>query len=110
MATRIMSPQFAKGIFRVVGKLPPGFLKVECLRHAEPLSDANAYDMRDDLWIDEVPLDMVPMAKRLPNSLHLVTVRDRTVVTNVSVASPFGCGQGRDCASVSYRTSLPQPA
>ena len=86
-----MSPHFAKGIFRVVGNLRPGFLKVEGLGHADPLPEPadpsiRVYDMRDDLWIDEVPLDMVPMPKRLPNSLLLVTVRDRTIVVDVSAA------------------------
>jgi hypothetical protein len=84
-----MSPHFAEGVFRVIGHLRPGFLKVECVRHADhlpPPTDptVRVYDMRDDLWIDEVPLDMVPIAKRLPNSLLLVTVRDAKIVTNVS--------------------------
>ena len=86
-----MSSHFAKGIFRVVGNLRPGFLKVEHVRHLEPLPQSAdpsvpVYDMRDDLWIDEVPLDMVPMPNRLPNSLLLVTVKDATIVTAVAAA------------------------
>jgi len=39
--------------------------------------------IRDDLWIDRVPVAMVAIKDRIPNTLLRVTVRDRTEVINV---------------------------
>jgi hypothetical protein len=84
-------PHFARGIFRIVGNLRPGFLAVEYVSHADPPPPSTdpsirVIDLRDDLWIDEVPLDMVPLRARTPNSRLIVTVRDRRTVVNVSNA------------------------
>ena len=69
----------AEGIFRVVGNLTPGFLKVEYVRHCEPTPEG-FISIRDDLWIDQVPLGLVAFSDRMPNTLLRVTVQDRCEV------------------------------
>lgn len=74
-----------QGVFQVVGHLVEGWLTVEYVRHCEilaatqPLGDRVVY-IRDDLWIDRVPVSLVAIEDRMPNTLLRITVRDRTEV------------------------------
>jgi hypothetical protein len=79
----------AQGVFRVVGHLIEGWLTVEYVRHCDelpvvtpPPGDRVIY-IRDDLWIDRVPIEMVAIEDRTPNTLLRVTVRERTEVIHV---------------------------
>jgi hypothetical protein len=79
----------AQGVFRVLGHLAEGWLTVEYVRHCEelpamtPPPGGRVITIRDDLWIDRVPVAMVAIKDRIPNTLLRVTVRDRTEVINV---------------------------
>jgi hypothetical protein len=83
----------ARGIFRVVGLLVEGTLSVEYVRHCDlpresaPPLGGKTVRLLDDLWIDKVPLELVDINDRLPNTLLMVTVRDRTEVVKVEKAS-----------------------
>jgi hypothetical protein len=82
----------ARGIFRVVGQLVEGTLSVEYVRHCDlppesaPPSGGKTVRILDDLWIDKVPLELVDINDRLPNTLLRVTVRDRMQVLKVERA------------------------
>lgn len=79
----------AKGVFRVVGHLTEGWLTVEYVRHSDELPEVTpppgvrVIQIRDDLWIDRVPISLVAIEDRMPNTLLRVTVRDRTEVIHV---------------------------
>ena len=70
----------------------PFFAPIEYVRHCdlplEPAPSPGGKTIRilDDLWIDKVPLELVEMNDRLPNTLLRVTVRDRTEVVKVERA------------------------
>ena len=80
---------FAQGVFRVVGQLAEGWLTVEYVRHCDespavtPPPGGRVISIRDDLWIDRVPVEMVAIEDRMPNTLLRVTVRERTEVIHV---------------------------
>jgi hypothetical protein len=82
----------ARGIFRVVGQLSEGTLTVEYVEHCDlpplpaPLPGGKIFRILDDLWIDNVPLELVDFNDRLPNTLLRITVRDRTEVVKVERA------------------------
>ncbi|MDB6055815.1 MAG: hypothetical protein JWN25_3338, partial [Verrucomicrobiales bacterium] len=63
----------AQGIFRVVGHLVEDSLTVEYVRHCDELSAATpppggkSVSIRDDLWIDRVPVAMVAIQDRMPS-------------------------------------------
>ena len=71
----------AQSIYRVVGQLTPGFLKVELVRDGEPSSEGFV-SIRDS-WLDQVPLELVALSDRLPNTLLRVTVQNRYEVVHV---------------------------
>jgi hypothetical protein len=79
----------AQGVFRVVGHLVEGWLTVEYVRHCDELSavtpppGGRVISIRDDLWIDRVPVALVAIEDRIPNTLLRVTVRERTEVIHV---------------------------
>jgi hypothetical protein len=79
----------AQGVFRVVGHLVEGWLTVEYVRYCDaspavtPPPGGRVISIRDDLWIDRVPVAMVSIEDRIPNTLLRVTVRDRTEVIHV---------------------------
>ena len=79
----------AQGVFRVVGHHIEGWLAVEYMRHCDEQPELaesrpdKVVSIRDDLWIDSVPIGMVAIEDRLPNTLLRVTVRDRTEVVHV---------------------------
>jgi hypothetical protein len=83
----------AQGIYRVVGHLVEGWLTVElvgsCVEYPEvtPPPGGRVVSIRDDLWIDRVPVSLVQIDDRLPNTLLRVTVRDRTEVIYVERAN-----------------------
>lgn len=83
----------ARGIFRVVGHLYPGVLTVQYVRHCDlapkptPPPGGKVVRILDDLWVDKVPVELVDVSDRLPNTLLLVTVRDQTEVVKVERAS-----------------------
>jgi hypothetical protein len=87
-----MSADIAKGIFRVFGCVTPGYLKVEYVRHSEnPKVEKSAFPagsriihIRDDLWVSEVPIELVPPESRMPNSLIELTVRGATQIITVT--------------------------
>jgi hypothetical protein len=82
---RIMS-HVAQGVFRVVGHLTEGWLTVEYVLHCDelptvtPPPGGRVISIRDNLWIDRVPVEMVAIEDRLPNTLLRVTVRERSEV------------------------------
>ncbi len=82
----------ARGIFRVVGQLIEGTLTVEYVRHCDlpveppPPPGIKIIRILDDLWIDNVPLELVDINDRLPNTLLRVTVRNQTEVIKVERA------------------------
>ena len=82
----------ARGIFRVVGQLIEGTLTVEYVEHCDllplpaPPPGGKVIRILDDLWIDKVPLELVDMNDRLPNTLLRVTVRNQTEVLKVERA------------------------
>jgi hypothetical protein len=86
--SRIM-PHVAQGIFRVVGQLMEGWLTVDYVRHCVELPvatlspDTRVISIRDDLWIDQVPIGMVGIEDRMPNTLLKVTVIAKTEVIHV---------------------------
>jgi hypothetical protein len=79
----------AQGLFRVVGHLAEDWLTVEYVRHCDELPAATpppggrVISIRDDLWIDRVPVALVAIEDRIPNTLLRVTVRERTEVIHV---------------------------
>ena len=79
----------AQGVFRVVGHLTENWLNVEYVRHRielptiTPPPEGRLISIKDDLWIDRVPIEMVAIEDRMPNTLLRVTVRDRTEVIHV---------------------------
>lgn len=82
----------ARGIFRVVGQLTEGTLTVEYVEYCDlppeptPPPGGKVIRILDDLWINKVPLELVDMNDRLPNTLLRVTVRERTEVIKVERA------------------------
>ena len=82
----------AQGVFRVLGPLVEGTLTVEYVRHCgdppEPIPPAGGkiIGIRDDLWIDSIPVGLVDMNDRLPNTLLKVTVRNQREVVRVERA------------------------
>jgi len=88
-----MSAHIAKGIFRVFGCVSPGYLKLTYVRHVDedekciypqPKEIVRVITIRDDLWVDEVPIDLVPPESRMPNSLVELTVRNAREIIAVS--------------------------
>ena len=79
----------AQGVFRVVGHLAEGWLTVEYVRHCDeslavtPPEGGRVISIRDDLWIDRIPVALVAIEDRIPNTLLRVTVRDRIEVIRV---------------------------
>ena len=73
----------------MVGHLTDGWLTVEYVRHCDelpkvtPPPGGRVISIRDDLWIDRVPVDLVAIEDRMPNTLLRVTVRERTEVIHV---------------------------
>jgi hypothetical protein len=71
----------AKGVFRVVGQLHPGFLSVEYVRHCDdsprPTFPKDAKVIFDEPWVglDRIPIDQVAVPDRFPNTLLRVTVK-----------------------------------
>ena len=88
-----MNPEYAQGIYRVVGHLVEGWLTVELVRSLTewPKVDAplgcRVIEIHDDLWIDKVPVSLVEIGSRFPNTLLKVTVRNRTEVMHVERAN-----------------------
>jgi hypothetical protein len=82
-------PHLAQGVFRVVGHLIEGWLSVEYVRHCDELPESTPargqriISIRDDLWIDAVPVALVDIDDRLPNTLLRVTVKEQTEVVHV---------------------------
>jgi hypothetical protein len=70
--------------FRVLGSLRPGFLKVEALA---PPSKPRTFTILD-VWIDELPYELVPPACRMPNSEFWALVSDRETVIATSSGPP----------------------
>ena len=72
----------AKGVFRVVGNLVPGYLTVQYVRHCDdsPRFAVPARAIFDESWIgiDRIPLEMVTLPDRFPNTLLRVTVQSGT--------------------------------
>jgi len=79
----------ANGVYRVVGHLIDGWLTVEFVRRCDespevtPPPGGKVIALWDDLWIDRVPITMVAIEDRIPNTLLRVTVRERTEVIHV---------------------------
>jgi hypothetical protein len=88
-----MVDHIGKAVFRVVGCLSPGYLKLAYVRDPDGLLVTKKEDgsmiihIKDDVWIDEVPLELVPQQSRIPNSLITVSVRNRTQVVSVEPAN-----------------------
>jgi hypothetical protein len=84
-----MSDFTAQGIFRVVGHLVEGWLDVEYVKHCDecpevtPPPGGKVITIRDDLWVGQIPIELVDIDDRLPNTLLKVTVRNRTDVIHV---------------------------
>jgi hypothetical protein len=84
----------ARGIFQVVGQLVEGTLTVEYVEHCDlplertPPPGCKVIHILDNLWIDKIPIDLVDMNDRLPNTLLRVTVRNQTEVLKVERATP----------------------
>jgi hypothetical protein len=70
--------------FRVFGCLRPGFLKVEV---QAPPSEPGTIVLFD-IWIDELPHELVPEDCRMPNSEFWGLVSDRTTVVQTSSVDP----------------------
>jgi hypothetical protein len=87
-----MSQHIAEGIFRVVGHLVEGWLEVQYIRHCDELPTAippprgRVIDIRDDLWVTQIPISLVEVHDRLPNTLLKVAVRNRTEAIHVERA------------------------
>jgi hypothetical protein len=88
-----MPPELAQGIYRVVGHLVEGWLTVELVRsltewpEVKPPPGGTVISIHDDLWIDRVPVSLVEIGDRFPNTLLKVTVRNRTEVIHVERAN-----------------------
>ncbi len=91
-----MDTHVAKGIFRVIGCVSPGYLKLKYVRHVDDADlrpraklkeGVRVISIRDDLWVDEVPIELVPPESRMPNSLIELTVRNRTEIIAVAAAN-----------------------
>ncbi len=76
----------AKGVFRVVGQLHSGALSVEYVRHCDdsprftfPVGTKVIFD---EPWVglDRIPIDLVAMPDRFPNTLLRVIVRGAEIV------------------------------
>ena len=84
-------PHVAQGVFRVVGHLTEGWLSVEYVKHCDELPKSTPprggriISIRDDLCVDMIPVALVDLDDRLPNTLLKVTVKDRTEVLHVHV-------------------------
>lgn len=84
-----MPVEYGKGIFRVVGCLKAGFLELEYVGDGKgPLTtkrEDGGITIRcaDDVWIHEVPVEVVPFESRMPNCLVEVSVRNRTEILSV---------------------------
>jgi hypothetical protein len=65
---------------RVIGLLRPGYLKIEHVPQSRP---PNVVVVKDDAWIDEVPVVLVPEDLRLANSEFIALVENRISVVGV---------------------------
>jgi hypothetical protein len=73
-----------KAHVRVIGCLRPGFLKVE---HVLPTKPPDVVVIKDDTWIDEVPLRLVPEDLRIANSEFVAVVENRFEVIRIERAT-----------------------
>lgn len=84
-----MPVEYGKGIFRVVGCLTPGFLKLEYVGDGKGPRVTKREDggitirCVDEVWVHEVPVEIVPLESRMPNCLVEVSVRNRTEILSV---------------------------
>ena len=84
-----MTTEYGTGIFRVIGCLRPGFLEVKYVGDGKgPVAtrrDDGGVIIRnvDEVWISEVPMDLVPRDSRFPNCLIEVSVRNRSEILDV---------------------------
>jgi hypothetical protein len=65
--------------------LRPGFLQIEGV--VDGPVPPRTIVIKDDVWIDEVPVEMVPFDLRTPNSEFIVIARERTKLVGVERAN-----------------------
>jgi hypothetical protein len=70
--------------FRVIAFLRPGALKVKPIAPPAPPGTVILFD----LFIDEIPIDLVPASHRIPNSDIWCLVEGDQTVSRVSVERP----------------------
>ena len=70
----------AKGRVRVVGCNGSESLKVERIFETP---DAGTVNIGDGIWTGDVPLHLVPVDLRMPNSEFIILVEDRFVITGI---------------------------